>query len=84
MKKVKAFDKMLYVGKGFECARMIRRLEQSKTAYMLKCQRDKMNDNDVYGIYIDRSGFYASEPTIIILESRSVSDILVDWYGKEV
>ena len=43
-----------------------------------------MEDNDVYGIYIDRSGFYSEKPTIIMFESRSVVNILADWYGKEV
>lgn len=46
-------------------------------------QRDKMEDNDVYGIYIDRSGFF-EKPTIIMFESRSLANIFADWYGKEV
>lgn len=47
-------------------------------------QRDIMDDDDVYGIYIDRSGFFDGKPTIIVFESRSVVNILADWYGKEM
>lgn len=47
-------------------------------------QRNMMEDDDVYGIYIDRSGFYNEKPTIIMFESRSVVNILTDWYGEEV
>lgn len=84
MKMVMAFDKRMYTGKGYECNRLIKKLEKSGVASLQDFQRDQIHDNDVYGIYIDNSGFYNVEPTIILLESRSVVNILADWYGKEV
>ena len=51
-----AFDKRVFVGKGYECNRLIRKWEKSGVATLQDFQRDKMED-DVYGIYIDRSGF---------------------------
>ena len=84
MKRVRAFDKNLYVGWGSECSKLIRKLEKSDTAHMLKCQRDRMTDCGIYGVFVDRSGHYAPEPTIIILESNSVATIIADYYGKEV
>ena len=53
-------------------------------AFIQDFQRDVIEDNDVYGIYIDRSGFYDEKPTIIMFESRSLVNILTDWYGEEV
>ena len=84
MKMVMAFDKSIYVGEGYECNRLIKKWEKSGMATLQDFQRDKMEDNDVYGIYIDRSGFYNVKPTIIIFELRSVANILTNWYGKEV
>ena len=84
MKMVIAFDKRIYVGKGYECNRLIKKLEKNEVATLQDFQRDVMEDNDVYGIYIDRSGFYGEKPTIIMFESRSLVNILTDWYGKEV
>ena len=78
-----AFDKRIFVGKGYECNRLIKKWEKNGVGTLQDFQRDKMEENDVYGIYIDRSGFF-NEPTIIIFESRSVTNILADWYGKEV
>lgn len=79
-----AFDKRIYVGKGHECNRLIKKLEKNGVATLQDFQRDVMEDNDVYGIYIDRSGFYDEKPTIIMFESRSLVNILVDWYGEEM
>lgn len=79
-----AFDKRLFVGKGYECNRLIKKWEKNGVATLQDFQRDMIEDNDVYGIYIDRSGFFDGKPTIIIFESRSVANILADWYGKEV
>lgn len=84
MKMVIAFDKRIYVGKGYECNRLIKKLEKNEVATLQDFQRDVMEDNDVYGIYIDRSGFYDEKPTIIMFESRSLVNILTDWYGEEV
>ena len=84
MKMVVAFDKRVYVGKGYECNRLIKKLEKNGVAILQDFQRDMIEDDDVYGIYIDRSGFYNENPTIIIFESRSIAKILADWYGEEV
>lgn len=84
MKMVKAFGKRIYVGKGYECNRLIKKWEKNGVATLQDFQRDMMKDNDVYGIYIDRSGFYNEKPTIIMFEARSVANILADWYGKEM
>lgn len=84
MKMVNAFDKRMYVGKGYECNRLIKKWEKSGVATLQDFQRDKMDDDDVYGIYIDRSGFFDEKPTIIMFESRSVANILAEWHGKEV
>lgn len=84
MKMVMAFDKRIYVGKGYECNRLIKKWEKSGVATLQDFQRDIMDDDDVYGIYIDRSGFFDGKPTIIVFESRSVVNILADWYGKEM
>lgn len=84
MKLVVAFEKRMYIGKGYECNRLIKKLEKSGVATLQNFQRDKMEDNEAYGIYIDRSGFYNVKPTIIMFESRSVVNILADYYGKEV
>ena len=84
MKMVIAFDKRIYVGKGYECNRLIKKLEKNEVATLQDFQRVVMEDNDVYGIYIDRSGFYDEKPTIIMFESRSLVNILTDWYGEEV
>lgn len=84
MKMVIAFGKRIYVGKGYECNRLIKKWEKSGMATLQDFQRDMMEDNDVYGIYIDRSGFFDGKPTIIMFESRSVVNILADWYGKEM
>lgn len=84
MKMVMAFGKRIFVGKGYECNRLIKKWEKSRVATPQDFQRDKMEDDDVYGIYIDRSGFYDEKPTIIMFESRSVANILADWYGEEV
>lgn len=84
MKMVIAFDKRIYVGKGYECNRLVKKLEKNGVATLQDFQRDMMEDNDVYGIYIDRSGFYDEKPTIIMFESRSLVNILTDWYGEEV
>lgn len=84
MKMVIAFDKRIYVGKGYECNRLIKKWEKKGVATIQDFQRDIMEDNDVYGIYIDRSGFYSEKPTIIMFESRSLVNILADWYGEEV
>lgn len=84
MKMVIAFDKRIFVGKGYECNRLVKKWEKSGVATLQDFQRDMMEDNDVYGIYIDRSGFYNVKPTIIMFESRSVVNILADYYGKEV
>ena len=84
MKMVIAFDKRIYVGKGYECNRLVKKLEKNEVATIQDFQRDVMEDNDVYGIYIDRSGFYDEKPTIIMFESRSLVNILTDWYGEEV
>lgn len=82
MKLVMAFEKKMYIGKGYECNRLIRKLEKSGVATLQDFQRGQINDNDTYGIYIDKSGFYNVEPTIIILESRSVSNILLTGTEK--
>ena len=84
MNMVIAFGKRIYVGKGYECNRLIKKWEKSGVATLQDFQRDMMEDNDVYGIYIDRSGFFDGKPTIIMFESRSVANILADWYGKEM
>lgn len=84
MKMVIAFYKRIYVGKGYECNRLIKKWEKNGVATLQDFQRNKMEDNDIYGIYIDRSGFFDEKPTIIMFESRSVAKILADWYGKEV
>lgn len=84
MKMVLIFEKRMYIGKGYECNRLIRKLEKSGVAFLQDFQRDKMEDNDVYGFYVDYSGFYGIRPTIIMFESRSVANLLADWYGKEV
>lgn len=84
MNMVIAFGKRIYVGKGYECNRLIKKWEKSGVATLQDFQRDMMEDNDVYGIYIDRSGFFDGKPTIIMFESRSVVNILADWYGKEM
>lgn len=84
MNVVIAFDNRMYVGKGYECNRLIKKWEKNGVATLQDFQRDKMEDNDVYGIYIDRSGFFSANPTIIILESMLVSNILTYCYGKEV
>lgn len=57
MKMVMAFDKRVFVGKGYECNRLIKKWEK-RSGTLQDFQRDKMEDNDVYGIYIDRSGFF--------------------------
>lgn len=74
MKMVITFDKRIYMGKGYECNRLVKN-GKNGVATLQDSQRD-----NVYGIYIDRSGFYSEKPTIIML----VSNILADWYGKEV
>ena len=84
MKMVIAFDKRIFIGKCYEFNRLVKKWEKSGVATLQDFQRDKMEDNDVYGIYIDRSGFYNVKPTIIMFESRSVANILADYYGKEV
>ena len=84
MKMVMAFDKRIYVGKGYECNRLIKKWGKNGVATLQDFQRNMMEVNDVYGIYIDRSGFYSEKPTIIMFESRSVANILADWYGEEV
>lgn len=84
MRVVSAFEKNLYVGWGSECNRLIRKMEKSGVARMLKCQRDQMTDCKIYGVFVDRSGRYAPEPTIIILGANSVAQIVADYYGKEV
>ena len=84
MKMVIAFDKRMYVGKGYECNRLIKKWEKNGVATIQDFQRNIMEDDDVYGIYIDRSGFYSEKPTIIMFESRSLVNILVDWYGEEM
>lgn len=78
-----AFEKRIYVGKGYECNRLIKKWEKNGVATLQDFQRDIMKD-DVYGVYIDRSGFYNEKPTIIMFESRSLVNILADWYGEEV
>lgn len=83
MNMVTAFGKRLFVGKGYECNRLIKKWEKSGVATLQDCQRGMMECYDVYGIYIDRSGFY-KKPTIIMFESKVVANILTDWYGKEV
>lgn len=84
MNMVIAFDKRMFVGKGYECNRLIKKWEKNGVATLQDFQRDIMDDDDVYGIYIDRSGFFDGKPTIIVFESRSVVNILADWYGKEM
>ena len=84
MKMVIAFGKRLFVGKGYECNRLIKKWEKRGVATLQDWQRGKMECDDVYGIYIDRSGFFDGKPTIIMFESWSVANILADWYGKEV
>lgn len=79
-----AFDKRLYIGKGYECNRLIKKWEKNGVATLQDFQRNMMDDDDVCGIYIDRSGFYSEKPTIIMFESRSLVNILTDWYGEEV
>lgn len=82
---VMAFDKRIYVGKGYECNRLIKKWEKNGVATIQDFQKDMIEDDDVYGAYIDRSGFYnEKKPTIIMFKSRSVANILADWYGKEV
>ena len=85
MKIVMAFNKRIYVGKGYECNRLIKKWEKSGVATLQGWQRDKMEYDDVYGVYIDRSGFF-EKPTIVVFESGSLVNILTDWYGygKEV
>ena len=84
MKMVIAFDKRLYIGRGYECTRLIKKWEKNGVATLQDFQRNMMHDDDVYGIYIDRSGFYSEKPTIIMFESLSLVNILTDWYGEEV
>ena len=84
MKMVIASDKRIYIGKGYEWNRLVKKWEKNGVATLQDFQRDVMEDNDVYGIYIDRSGFYDEKPTIIMFESRSLVNILTDWYGEEV
>ena len=84
MKMVIAFGKCIFVGKGYECNRLVKRWENSGVATLQDFQRDIMEDGNVYGVYIDRSGFYNEKPIIIVFESSSVANILADWYGKEV
>lgn len=84
MKMVMAFDKRMYIGRGYECMRLTKKLERSHTAYMQSFQKIHIDDGRLYGIYIESSGYYRSKPTIILLESDVVADILADWYGEEV
>lgn len=83
MKMVTAFGKRVFVGKGYECNRLIKKWGKSGVATLQDFQRNRMEVDDVYGIYIVRGGF-SDKPTIIMFESRSVANILSDWYGKEV
>lgn len=80
---VMAFEKRIFVRRGYECNRLIKKWEKNGVATLQDFQRNMMEDDNIYGIYIDRSGFF-EKPTIIIFESRSVANILADWYGKEV
>ena len=57
---------------------------KKRSGYFTGFSARQMEDTDLYGIYINRSGFYNEKPTIIMFESRSVANILTDWYGKEV
>lgn len=85
MKRIRAFNKNLYIGREWECERLIRRLEKSGRMERLKCQQYMGGDTAVYGVYVDYSGHYLpNKPAIILLESKVVAEILVDWYGKEV
>lgn len=85
MKRISAFNKNLYIGREWECERLIRRLERSGKMERLKCQRYMGGNTAVYGVYVDYSGYYIpNKPTIIVLESKVVAEILTDWYGKEV
>lgn len=85
MKRVRAFNKNLYIGREWECERLIRRLEKSGIMERLKCQRYTGSDTAIYGVYVDYSGYYLpNKPAIIVLESKEVAEILTDWYGKEV
>ena len=86
MKRVRAFNKNLYIGREWECERLIRRLEKSGKMERLKCQRYTGSETAIYGVYVDYSGYYLPYPkhAIIVLESNTVVEILSDWYGREM
>ena len=55
MKLVKPFEKRVYVGKGYECNRLIKKWRESGVANRQDFSADEMKDDDVYGIYIGQT-----------------------------